>query len=733
MAIRTISEYNNNDTNFYHVERAGYITVSDMIFDAFTDMINNGFNAVAVAVRNDFVSPAKIVQGTWPPTIQKFTIANGGNGYEVGANITVRTGTAITPLIARITGVDTKSTPYPNKVTSFSVADAPLYSAAPNNPTTTAFYDTLLGGIDTTYFSGNFETKQSVTSSAGVTPVGYRSSVRTNTSGLTAANNTSATWTANFGVNGSGLTAGGSPTIANTWPTNTNTIWSWQSDITKVYVGQEVFCDDPASSIPPNTYITAITSDVIVNDVVYVGPTYNQFGGISRPASWYETTKAFSYFTLSNVVTIPKDTIVKTRGRSLTLFSNVEQATSFTVTLEAGGGVDPCNDVIGVYGNVATTTTNNNIVVINNISNGQLFKPVIYPGQEVTSQLVVGSLGVNDIVTVVSANMSTNYTSAVVKLSANVSFSIPNEPVRFKFSQLQPWRISANVPNAQTVNIYAATPIQLEDNGNIAFVYNSSGTTIIDRAGAMGAAPTSGGMPNAANTYEGFINRSNRLKSAPQAFPLSYALTITNRGVFLGTWEGSWSTLQKESLASNDSFFNWFLIQRPVNKITGKTLTTGCAPVFCVNSVGYKYYKFIVRESDVLHPYQGIDSTTYRQYIDESGATPTLAQDTQGMAYRTPANAHWKDSYALLNTTNQISLTEDSKYLVSFLHNLTTPRFRYSEELDMLGQTSADVCMASNDVSITAYQESGPRLYKALPANNIYNSGLRICVLKKMP
>jgi hypothetical protein len=84
----------------------------------------------------------------------------------------------------------------------------------------------------------------------------------------------------------------------------------------------------------------------------------------------------------------------------------------------------------------------------------------------------------------------------------------------------------------------------------------------------------------------------------------------------------------------------------------------------------------------------------------------------------------------VLNSTYQIALTEDSKYLVSFLYNLTTPRFRYSDELDMIGQTAADVSMASSDVKITAYGEAKQRVYKSLGANLPYNAGLRISVLK---
>jgi hypothetical protein len=247
----------------------------------------------------------------------------------------------------------------------------------------------------------------------------------------------------------------------------------------------------------------------------------------------------------------------------------------------------------------------------------------------------------------------------------------------------------------------------------------------------MGAKPSgTAGAINPLVPTEGFLNRSARVNVNPEVYPLNYALTMTNRGIFFGIWEGTWSTLQKtvaKSTSDKDNYFNWFLVQRPVNRYTGQVLTTGRCPVFCINSVGYKYWKFIVREDDILHPSLG-DPDNKRDYVNTSGV-----QVTEPCAYRVPADAHTKDSFAVLNTTNQIALTEDSKYLISFLHNLTTPRFRYSEELDMIGQTSADVCMSGTDISITAYSESGPRIYRALPANNPYNTGLRICVIKNIP
>lgn len=258
---------------------------------------------------------------------------------------------------------------------------------------------------------------------------------------------------------------------------------------------------------------------------------------------------------------------------------------------------------------------------------------------------------------------------------------------------------------------------------------NVGGTAILSE-------PTNGGKVGTVidlnidlnDNSQGFVNRSVRVANYPEPYPLSYIATFAKQGMFFGIWEGTWSIMQKSrarQISEKDAWFNWLLVQRPVNRKNGFVRTAGQSPVFCINCVGYKYWKFIVRERDVMHPTQGDANSTSLAYDD---ITNTII--SRSHPFRVPADAHTEDSHALLNTTAQIALTEDSKYLVSFLYNLTTPRFRYSDELDLIGQTAADVSMASSDVKITAYGEATPRVYKALAANLPYNAGLRICVLK---
>jgi hypothetical protein len=508
-----------------------------------------------------------------------------------------------------------------------------------------------------------------------------------------------------------------------------------------VYLANAGGTSNPESVISDGTTIVSMSPIEVVTGIREVGPLKKAPVTVNSQTTTYygpyiEVTQQYTYFTVSTPMTVRIGDNIALRGAGLTISDTTTVLPAgFKVILEAGASVDPLHDPVGVFGDVATTTSNSNIVQIKNLSTPNNFNPVIYAGQTVTSTLQNGSI--DGYVTVISAT-PTGPTTANVVLSSNQSLPA-NEPLHFVFAEQQPWRVAFDVvrnltrPSAgpQQLLAYAATPVQLQDNGSIANIWTANGASIIDRAGMMGAFPTGvSGSPSTTKPTEGFLNREQRVQLNPEVYPLNYAMTLTNRGMFFGVWEGTWSTIQKskaKSTSDNDNYFNWFLIQRPVNRYTGKVLTVGRTPVFCINSVGYKYWKFIVREEDVLHPSLG-DPDNKREVIAANSVVIS-----ESCSYRVPADAHTQDSFAVLNTTNQIALTEDSKYLVSFLHNLTTPRFRYSEELDMIGQTSADVCMAGNDVSITAYGESGPRQYRALPANNPYNSGLRICVLKNIP
>lgn len=257
----------------------------------------------------------------------------------------------------------------------------------------------------------------------------------------------------------------------------------------------------------------------------------------------------------------------------------------------------------------------------------------------------------------------------------------------------QPWRLCIDVINDQTCAVYVATPFQISDTGTISGFVNATGQ-VVTLAGIVGA-PVDAVDTDDPST--GFINRTKRIMAQNKGtFPLNYRLSISDHGFFLGSWEGNWASVIEQTTV--DSYMNWLLVQRPVNKTTGATLVTGKCPVFCVNKVNNGYWRFVVRESDVPHP-----------------TLPVVA------------NAHTEDNFRLINTQNQVSITEDKKYLVSFVNNLNTPRFRYTEELDMIGIISADVVMESIPLTLSAYGAN--RTYTALPGDQDFNTGVRVLAL----
>lgn len=736
MAISTIYEVSKPTYQFYSVERSGYTDVGTLVTDVVIDMTNQSqfsFKAAKLTDINDFVLDTP----EFPILERMIEILNPGLGYrignvlelklEVGANIKL----TVANVVQRTGAISNVAVTWPgnyeaNVITSISPNNIASYATdwQPINANLIPI-NTVASSTQTFMIQGN------VTNSVG-TPTAIPSPA--------AGGVDPRTWGTDWGTDGGGGNTGSK------WPATG--IW-FQANIVpgaftqRIYTGQLIELDPDKinsanSVIPPGTTIVSIVPMKFINGTEGVP-------GPSRDTK--EKLGDGTYVILSNPVTLRKGDTVSFKGTGARFTTDKKQPPkAWQVTVEAGGAVDPLNDPLGVTGDIRVSGTNSKYIEITSISNagsGIDYRPRIHEGQAIRSTVQNGSIGPGEAVYVSAITMDNTGTIANIEMSRPLSNFTAGETLEFKFDQMQPWRMAFDVkenktqPTAgpQAVVVYAATELQLQDNGNIANIYlaGTTGTTftLTDRSGILGSLPTGPqASPNVTDPTQGFINREARVQTDPEAYPFNYALTMTDRGIFWGVWEGTWSTMQKTKRvgAGGDSFFNWVLIQRPANRNTGKVLTKGRAPVFCINSVGYQYWKFILREEDVLHPTTGDPQNTRQTWVFSNS---TIISQT--VPHRVPADANTQDSFAILNTTNQVALTEDSKYLVSFLHNLSTPRFRYSEELDIIGQTSADVCMAGTDISIAAYNEAGARTYRALPANNPYNTGLRIAVLKDIP
>lgn len=876
---------------FRSIERTGYLSVTeltrDFLYDAFTE---NALTIVNVVITETHLSDptAKLSN---PDNFKQFTtlnptdvanpkflaqrirtIENPGAGYAVGDILTHYVPGAPANVKVIVTSVDTDGV---SGVTGFNVLHSGTYDQTINpiggnkrfefrrrlnpNAAMTRFldYSNETSGGTTFRFQSTHTGNGYVGSQQGPTPVPkYNGIVQTNPGG--AAPGIWDWWVQSFNATGEPQGRGGegdpnstnvytiTATLSGVIGNRQNTRWPvdgiWM-DIkaatnNEIVVGAEIFLKPAAAG--PNSYIPPGTTITRVEDIDVVDGIVGRARSGTQATDYYEQTGKYVYVTTSNPIVISKGDYFYTKGNGF-VFSDAtlsgDTADVFTVITQSRARIDPlASDRVTVFGNVVAIS--NTSVRLTTITHGITgYAPTIYEGAVITHESATPT-NLSGAVVASVANIQYSRAGSALTATANIVTDVPlpsslavgSNQLRFTLNTDQSWRLAFVANGKQTLNVFAATSVQLRDNGNIARVTDYTGA-VTDLSGVMGDVPgipifstaaaeravgitcTIGGAgplsrtmvvtakgagviqnghildPNSPTTgatkiinntqimsqvlpltgseavggvgryivnqdygttaisfttlvaakvadrqldvndiTQGFVNRSVRVATHPQSYPLSYFASFTNRGLFFGVWEGTWSIMQKSrarQLSEKDAWFSWMLIQRPVNRKTGQVRTSGQSPVFCINSVGYKYWKFIVRERDVMHPTQGDAGTTAYFYDDLQNKV--VERTTP---YRVPADAHTDDSHGILNTTQQIALTEDSKYLVSFLYNLTTPRFRYSDELDMLGQTAGDVSMASSDVTITAYGESTRRVYKALSANLPYNAGLRICVIK---
>ncbi len=282
----------------------------------------------------------------------------------------------------------------------------------------------------------------------------------------------------------------------------------------------------------------------------------------------------------------------------------------------------------------------------------------------------------------------------------------------------QPWRLQFDAKAAQIGDVYVATPIQLASDGTVATLESASQsepqlpTGMLNSKGKLNQSEDA--QTDHSDTH--FLYRASRIddRATANAYPMSYRLSITDHGIALVVWE--------DADDNKGVRHSWLCVQRPVDRLTGIPLTTGHCPLFCVfglnvavtaiNAIGdsmafpahvsVQPFKFIVRESDVLKP-------TIPVQADE---------DTE-------------DSHAIMNSVDQVAITENNRYVITFPNGLNTPRYMYTEELDMIAYTSADVVSAYTDVPMTVYGEGTPRVYAAMQANLPFNTGMRLLLIKQ--
>lgn len=265
----------------------------------------------------------------------------------------------------------------------------------------------------------------------------------------------------------------------------------------------------------------------------------------------------------------------------------------------------------------------------------------------------------------------------------------------------QAWRIMFNVTAAQTCVAAVGTPIQLPNTGTWAIqaLPSNPGSQIANIVGVIGNESLAQANTGSGETRQyRFIDRSggsvaitNLAVAASR--PMSYRLAISQQGVVIYVWE--------EGVQENGSLASWMCVQRPVDRDTGEILITGKCPVFCVYSLFGVISKFVVREADILRP-----------TLSVSGNTNTT-------------NSNW-----IINDQEQVSIAENNMYVTTFPSRLNTQRYAYTEVLDMICTTSADVVAEWTAVPLTVFGESTARTYWAMTANGPYGTNMRVLVLE---
>lgn len=294
------------------------------------------------------------------------------------------------------------------------------------------------------------------------------------------------------------------------------------------------------------------------------------------------------------------------------------------------------------------------------------------------------------------------------------------------------WRFMFNFIDDNRLAVHAGTKLQYSDAGGITYLNNRSTTPALrEPPGNISESWTTTSPASSGQDAfdQVFINRQPDVGSEG-AYPMSYTLTLTNRGILFAVWEDSQEEVPQVYLdsandGSGNSPLRWFLIQRPVDRLNGHVRGGGAlrkannpaltanqannnsnetsrCPVYCLGGTGIpnEFYKFIVRENDVLSP-------SRKRYASVSS----------------------EDSPALINPYPQQSLTEGGEFVVTFINNLSTPRYRYSDELDMLGTVGAEVIGAGTSISVNVYNETPTRTYTALYSNRAFGTGMRLVAL----
>ena len=250
-------------------------------------------------------------------------------------------------------------------------------------------------------------------------------------------------------------------------------------------------------------------------------------------------------------------------------------------------------------------------------------------------------------------------------------------------------------------------------------------------------------------------------------YPFSYRLTMTERGLVFYLYD--------EAAGDQADDYAWMCTQRTVNNQTGMPRTDEASkfPVHTLYSCS--------RESLYSQDF-GVYFSTAAANLQTAETTVDTVYDIQGNTYSlgsldnsknfyimSPydredyladeytakniwrfvarefdvtkatdvhkyATRHQVDSNAIINPLEQLSITDENRFVITFPTGLTTQRYMYpKEETDLICFSSAEVVAESSNIPMTTYLYDGvssdKRRYQGMRSTAAYGNGMRILVL----
>ncbi|TMP46304.1 hypothetical protein CWB96_00285 [Pseudoalteromonas citrea] len=356
-------------------------------------------------------------------------------------------------------------------------------------------------------------------------------------------------------------------------------------------------------------------------------------------------------------------------------------------------------------------------------------------------------------------------------------------------NEKEPYRIRVNADSEYTCEMQIATPLQLDDDfeqavpnlrGYVCGHVGESPTTVpfnyrdvitVNKTSAAHATTHTPQPSHEMNVNTLYFIDVREFTDMLRAYPMSYRMSITDRGFAFAYWVES-----DDQSAGDSPTQSWIVLQRPVDQKSGNNLQdsdplSSRNPIFCLYGIYNKHIydtygttssgevytrdmnaevplgrteavnlqplpgiiqKFTVREKDVLKPTYAEDATLNTR---DSNAWVNEVQQQTRVEYRASSETSNTGSFVLAG----------AKYVILYPNRLNTKRFRYQHDLDMVAYTSSDVIAPQLTIKVNVYNEGAKdyegnviheqaryRKYTALTPNSSHNTNMTVLMLTEI-